>query len=352
MSSKDCSRLWEAEALEDGRLNGADRASFERHAATCDACRRELDDLRALRERLASVAAPPVGELQRRSERSRLLRTASDGKIGSAHGRRGTLIFVLAALLVVAAFGYGRARWTESDLPEPLHADEQPLLPSAPRFDARSSSDAVWLPQTSGATTRVTLTNGSVTFVVPALAPAQRFVVVLPDGEIEVRGASFTAVVERARTVHVSVADRVVALRLDSGEEMLLRTGDVWPAPVAAAATMPPVTSVRPAVGVASAPRENTMTARPTAGALFGEAFASFERGAYDLADIQFERFTREHPDDPRTEDAAYLRAVARFRMGDREGAAALARAYLAAYPSGLRRPEAQRLADGAHEAR
>lgn len=40
-----------------------------------------------------------------------------------------------------------------------------------------------------------------------------------------------------------------------------------------------------------------------------------------------------------------FLRAVARSRLGDRGGGAALARAYLAAFPHGLRRREAEELA-------
>ena len=50
------------------------------------------------------------------------------------------------------------------------------------------------------------------------------------------------------------------------------------------------------------------------------------------------------YPSDPRTEDASYLRAVALARMGDVEGASELAREYLARYPNGLRRVEADRL--------
>jgi hypothetical protein len=90
-----------------------------------------------------------------------------------------------------------------------------------------------------------------------------------------------------------------------------------------------------------------TARATASAGSRFNTAMASFEAGAYARADSEFDLFAREFAEDPRCEDAAYLRAVARFRRGDKPGAATLARAYLITYPSGLRRIEARRLANG-----
>jgi TolA-binding protein len=104
------------------------------------------------------------------------------------------------------------------------------------------------------------------------------------------------------------------------------------PAVSSVAVVAPPPPRVHPAPAV-------------SAGTAFDDAFATFERGAYGIADVKFERFIHAFPTDPRTEDAAYLRAVARSRMGDKEGAAELARTYLEAYPHGFRRLEAQRLA-------
>src|SRR5688500_17612150 len=75
-----CPRLFEVEALRDGRLTGVERASFERHLGTCVDCSREADALdnlgRALRERAPS--APD--ELHVRRERTRLL-AAFDGSL-------------------------------------------------------------------------------------------------------------------------------------------------------------------------------------------------------------------------------------------------------------------------------
>ena len=57
MSATPCPRLFEAEAMRDGRLTGAERASFERHVARCPACSSEVRALEALAESLR--AEPP-----------------------------------------------------------------------------------------------------------------------------------------------------------------------------------------------------------------------------------------------------------------------------------------------------
>jgi TolA-binding protein len=71
---------------------------------------------------------------------------------------------------------------------------------------------------------------------------------------------------------------------------------------------------------------------------------AAFDGGDFGQAEQRLLAFEREHPADARVEDALFLRAVARARRGDAEGAAVLARAYLARYPGGFHRAEAERL--------
>jgi ferric-dicitrate binding protein FerR (iron transport regulator) len=235
----------------------------------------------------------------------------------------------------------------------------QASAPTPPRFDAKSSEEAVWLPRTVGSRTTVELTRGSVTFTIPHLEGAQRFVVSLPDGEVEVRGTRFTVDVEDGRTAGVSVAQGVVAFRRSGEQEMLLVGGQSWsappmliggPTPRPSATALSSTRSAGPAPMAAQpvSPALASATAPARAGHLFDEGVASFDDGAYVRADEQLARFANEFPADPRSEDASYLRAVARWRLGDKRAAAALARAYLAAYPAGLRRLEAQRLVDDA----
>ena len=73
---------------------------------------------------------------------------------------------------------------------------------------------------------------------------------------------------------------------------------------------------------------------------------AVFHAADYARADSLLATFAVDFPSDPRCEDAAFLRAVACWRLGDKSGAAKHAKAYLDAYPNGLRRVEARRMID------
>lgn len=75
-----------------------------------------------------------------------------------------------------------------------------------------------------------------------------------------------------------------------------------------------------------------------------GDSLGAKRAGDYGRADALFESFAREFPNDSRAEDALFLRADARARRGDREGARRAAADYLKRYPNGFRRAEAQRL--------
>lgn len=77
---------------------------------------------------------------------------------------------------------------------------------------------------------------------------------------------------------------------------------------------------------------------------LFARGIDAFRAGRYTEAEGFWAAFLRERPQDPRVEDIAFLRAVARARQGDVQGAAALARAYLDRFPRGMRRKEAEAL--------
>ena len=66
-----CARAWQAEALEDGRLSGAEHDSFERHAASCAECASELRALMRLRQ---------AAELLPASLRRRRSNAAASGK--------------------------------------------------------------------------------------------------------------------------------------------------------------------------------------------------------------------------------------------------------------------------------
>ena len=102
-----CSRSWQAEAVEDGRLSRADTESFQRHAATCQHCAHEirsLEKLRAAGERLPVLTSTP---LERRRLRLSVLRAANELALHPRRAPRkqalGLAAFALAAAAVVVA---------------------------------------------------------------------------------------------------------------------------------------------------------------------------------------------------------------------------------------------------------
>lgn len=392
---KTCSRVWQAEALEDGRLGDDDKNAFERHAAGCSDCGAERASLRALRERMQQVDTPPASELSRRALRGKILQRASEHEV-RAPGRWRWALVATAGLAAGAALAWPR------------------LTRPPSRFEVIDVTQARWHTETSGDTSRVILDAGTALFQVQKLKPSAHFLVRLPDGEIEVRGTRFVVDVQDDHTRSVVVTEGTVALRL-GGTESLLHAGERWPAPLASApsapsappatngaapagspgastaataaptapstATAPPASvgapsvatrsssasegaptvamrplptsdarAPRPRIEEASAPASApaaTSSAPPvrSPGADFADAMAAFSAGDYGRADTLLAAFGQKFPRDGRAEDALYLRVQCRTRVGDRPGAAALARQYLVSFPRGLRRPEMERLA-------
>ena len=70
MKPTTCPRLFEVEAAIDGRVTGAELASFERHMTMCPECLREAQALDALDHAVREVPASKGDEFRvRRSER-------------------------------------------------------------------------------------------------------------------------------------------------------------------------------------------------------------------------------------------------------------------------------------------
>ena len=109
MTALRCTRAWQAEAVEDGRLAPADAASFERHATTCSACGGELRALALLREAGVALPAQTSSELERRRLRVELLRRANELALRAQRPRwpriavAGGMAFAAAAVLVALA---------------------------------------------------------------------------------------------------------------------------------------------------------------------------------------------------------------------------------------------------------
>jgi hypothetical protein len=358
----DCARSWQAEAIEDGRLGAVDREAFERHALTCSTCANEMQELGNLRAAMEHLPEATSSPFVRRRLRTLLIeRVAKDGwsKGPPLSGRLG-----LAATAVVLALGLLAVAFVH-------RRSAAPLVVAAPaEFVVEDVRLAQWSEVERGALTRVRLSAGSAAFQVRRVELNHRFLLLLPDGEIEVHGTKFLVEIETGHTEHVSVSEGVVSLRLEGQSERILHAGDVWTrfeAPSEPEKSLPPEATPAPSSEsraaespvhrgvIHSTPSETPAegAGRPVAAApppradSFRAGVSAFEAGDYSGADASLRRFIAESPSDPRTEDASFLRAIARSRLGDKESAADLARGYLARFPAGLRRKEAERLASG-----
>jgi ferric-dicitrate binding protein FerR (iron transport regulator) len=358
-----CSRLWQAEAVEDERLSLADRASFERHLETCSECaaeRRALVRLRQLGERLPEPKSDP---LRRRALHNQLLRRANELSIGAARPRLGRARVTLAGFALAAIIVLGvllvRGRAAEDGIAA-LAGDE-------PRYELSARPSSRWHVAQRGAALRLTLTAGSFAIHVDKLNARQSFTLNLPDGELSVRGTRFTVDVD-SRTRRVVVSEGRVVLQLLGQGEVSLGAGDSWPpapsppqpssesaassaqasdTPPAVTARSDPPPGARPGTSSAAASRLRPAASseRSSAGGEFATAMAAFSQGDFATAERLFQAFEARYPENSHVEDTVFLRAVARLRRGDEPGAKELAREYLRRYPLGFRADEAARIA-------
>jgi hypothetical protein len=347
MNTPRCPRLFEAEAMRDGRLAGAERASFERHAENCPACSREVRALEALGDALRANAPPDaVDELHTRRERTRLL-AAFDRALVAGERRRAPrwLVWSAAAAvisLVVVALWRARSMMGPAVAAAAVHAD----------------GDAVWSSRMDGTREVVVLTRGALWIHVDHSAASAQLVVVLPDGELEDIGTTFTVTADSGRTTRVAVQEGSVMLRVRGLSPITLGAGGVWPLPaspaIASGASSAPsfeptsialpqspvVTSSAP--GSTAGPASAELAPDPSVD--FRSAMAAFDRGDNREAAEGFARFLRSHPRNARAEDAAYLRVIALQRCGDHGGTREAALGYLRQYPAGFRRTEVEAL--------
>jgi TolA-binding protein len=351
MSGRACERGWEVDACLDERLDGAERAAFERHLAQCRAC---AESLAAGRSTLRAMRHAPTGattNLEHRRVRAALLRKANERMTVGERLPWPRATWVLVAATAALSIAYMATRPSEPPEASAFRATSASAAAPHATYEVVDEGAARWTATTSDAVTRVTLTKGTASFRVERLSERSRFVVALPDGEIEVRGTRFVVEVEGGRTRRVSVSEGVVELRIGP-EPRRLVAGEAWseagvslPNPTASVSTSQDVDLLRSNAPPGSASAAPAHDARSLAGERFAEAMGAYTRGDYRRAEPLFAAFVREHPKDARAEDATFLRAEGLARSGDRDGAAAAARAYLAAFPRGLRRPEAERLA-------
>lgn len=376
MNRRRCERVWQAEAREDGRLEQRDLASFERHLAHCRDCSAEVTALRDIAKKMATLPERERTDLEHRRARNELLRRANEQFLTAKPTTKPWKTWALAGAMVLGSSGFLWHRTVQHS-------------PRVPRFDVVDVTNAVWQTETNHSTSKVTLKSGTAAFHVEHLEKEGRFLVHLPDGQIEVRGTRFVVEVHEGKTNSVKVTEGIVWLDVPTFHG-LVHAGERWPKLEAAAAI--PASSAEAKVGftapndkpepsqavedatipttpgpqakgifentpapVVSAESSNdtpptsnsAVVPKDDAGPRFAEAMAAFTSGDNTRADQLFAAFIRDFPRDGRAEDAMFLRAKVRARQGDAAGAAAMAEAYLKTFPRGFRRPEAERLAAG-----
>jgi hypothetical protein len=351
-----CPRLFEVEALRDGRLSGAELARFRSHVEGCAVCADETRALAKLAEALkSSVNDVAADELHLRRERTRLL-AAFDARLVPAapSGRAKTwlgLVAVAAVLSAVGVFVLSR----HSALPPAL-----PALSTGPDpITIRADSSAQWSRQSEGQVDKIVLKTGTLSIHIDHAQSGRRLLVILPDGELEDIGTTFSVSTDAGHTTRVTVQSGTVVLRLHHSPALALAAGESWTPPVAPLLTLPtpsasplapapPPTAASPFHGAkptpSVAPLSSSEAPAPDTAADFRTAMSAFSGGDNARAIALFGVFLAQHPRDARAEDAAYLRILALQRANDSAGAHQAARDYLARYPRGFRRAEVEAL--------
>jgi hypothetical protein len=379
MTTGSCARLFEVEAMRDGRLGGAELASFGRHLTGCPACLHEVQALEALVEPLRQDAADlgvDDDELRIQRERTRLLAAFDRGLLTGgprrSSGRR--LLWPATAAMMVACLLVAW-RWRQTGPPG-----------STPSVAVRAQGAAVWSKRHAGPRQEITLRRGSLWIRVQGAGGPGGLVVKLPDGELVDRGTTFTVSAEDGRTTGVEVQEGSVELRRHGLPPLVVDAPGRWaleqvrpptpvppPEPAPPAEPAPPpepaprrarpiVKPPAPAVERLPEPEVEAPTAHPVASVsppqppppsgpvqddaalAFRAAVAALDAGAHREASAAFARFLIQHPGDRRAEDAAYLQIIALQRLGARAEMLRAVEAYLHRHPAGFRRREVERL--------
>lgn len=324
--SQKCKRDWEVDAVLDGRIHGTDADAFHAHRATCASCRHRYTEDLALRRLARMLPSPSTDEVTARRTRQDVMRAFATRQ-RPAKWRRP--LFAFAASIIVLFVWTMRPK-SSVMLPITTAPTNAVITPSA---SAHIEGVAARYEHTRvGDVERVTLTDGTISIHVPHREASERFIVTLPDGEIEVRGTTFSVTVDASVTRAVRVREGRVALRLVGAEEQLITGPGEWTrAPVAVASASP-------------TQKHGTMPADDTAAAEYENAARLLRERDYEAAASAFHAFVSRHPTRAEAEDAAFLEATALSRAGRRDEAAARASAFLIHYPNSFHVHEATEL--------
>lgn len=347
MTGRTCDRLWEIEAVREGRLSAKDAAASARHVLVCAVCGATVARNRELREFVATLGPCEPDDLELRRLRARILRDAAPGPRPSYAWvwRQGMgaacVLLAVSALLVARAWRLRAERSAE--------AVATATAPSGFSGAVSPAEGTRWTQERTGSIERVRLDSGTLRIHVRHQSRDERFLVLLPDGQIEVRGTTFEVTAGPSSTERVRVDEGTVMLRLRASDDIRLSAGDTWeaaperlppespaPAPSPASSAPPPSPSL---VRVPSAHRSDP--ARPGEDEAYAEAVGSMTGHRFAEAAVAFRDFVTRHPHAVQAEDASFLEAVALARMGRTDAAAQTAERHLQQFPLSFHRKDA-----------
>jgi hypothetical protein len=209
------------------------------------------------------------------------------------------------------------------------------MLSTGTRIGLDEGADLAVVAQ--GAMQLFRLGAGSMRADVHKLGTGERFLVRTPDGEVEVRGTSFRLADVAAdpacgagTTTRLAVYEGVVAVRVGTTEVNVAAGGSWPPGCGGASAGLPP--PLRPAASSRPALADQNDA--------YSEALAARDRGDVDGAAAKFERLASKYPSSPLAENAMAER-MKLLTAARSPRAADAARDYLARYPHGFARAEA-----------
>jgi hypothetical protein len=220
MSADTCSRVRDALAV--GQVWGD--ASLLEHAKDCEVCTSALAALKKRRD--FRDAFPVLSSIADQSERSPT-RARTDADEARLRASRRRLYLMIAAVVAMAGFFARPGVFDASSKPR---EGEEISAMKAPTFRISNIENALFESKVEGGTVRSTLTRGVAAFYVERLGPDQRFLLTLPDGDLEVRGTRFVVSIEGGKTHSIEVSEGAVALRMQGRAEVLLGEGERWPA--------------------------------------------------------------------------------------------------------------------------
>jgi hypothetical protein len=214
-----------------------------------------------------------------------------------------------------------------------------------------------------GALQALRLEAGSIELDVVKLSELQRFVVDTPDAEVEVRGTQFRVSVVpsdascgEGSPTRVTVTEGVVVVRR-AGAEVRIMAGSQWPSGCVRPSSAGPAVRKR-TVATPPAEVESPAATSPSAVStlaeqndLFSRAVTAKRRGDARAALEMFDHFLAQYGASALAESAAVERMRLLRATSVAQGATAAA-SYLARYPGGFARGEAEALGRSALEPR